>query len=432
MLEAPKYVSPDVDSASLTEKDAIISRQKSQIETIKTLLQEEVANKQSFARSLRLQMSKNEDLINSVPWIVLLISKELRYSDVNRYYAHLFGLTPENFIDKEVGALGEDQNLVAAIRWFKCQETNSTMEQEVHIRDREMDKYFLLIFSQNTMSHQISVVGIDITKRVRAEQDLISTKEQAEETSKELERAFLETNRLMEEAQTANKTKSEFLATISHELRTPLNGVIGMGSLLIDTNLDEDQQDCAETMLSSAESLLAIINDLLDFAKVDAGKIELEHISINIRQLVGNVHKMLVYKANQKNIEFLYEVESEIPKILYGDPTRLKQILINLTNNALKFTNEGYVHIKIRLLEEYADQHKCKFEIIDSGIGIPKETTIKLFDPFVQADSSTTRKHGGTGLGLAICKNLVDLMDGEIGVHSEPEKGSTFWFTAWL
>ena len=291
MSEVPSQISQESDLTLLDEKDTIISRQQRQIESLKNLLKEEISNKQSFARSLRLQISKNEELINAVPWIVLLISKDLLYSDVNRYFANLFGLKPEDFIDKQVGSQGEDENLVSIIHWFHSQKNARTAQHELHINNTDVNRHYLLILFQNKMSEQISLIGIDITKRVQTEEELIETKEHAEQTARDLEKAFIETNRLMEEAQAANRAKSDFLATISHELRTPLNGVIGMGSILSETDLDEEQQDCTDVMLSSAESLLVIINDLLDFSKAEAGKIELELSHVNIRQIANDVYK---------------------------------------------------------------------------------------------------------------------------------------------
>ena len=432
MSKVPNPLSSEVKATLLEEKDELISRQQRQIDTLRGLLQEEIADKQSFARSLRLQMSKNEELINSVPWIVLLVSNELIYSDVNRYFAALFDLEPEDFIDQPVGSLAEDQNLVSIIHQFRDKTNRQTTQHELHIQNKNIDKSFLLILFQNKMSNQISLIGIDITKRVHAEQALINTKEKAEETARELEQSFIETNRLMEEAQAANRAKNDFLATMSHELRTPLNGVIGMGSLLAETVLDDEQRECTDLILSSAESLLTIINDLLDFARFDAKKIRLERSLFSIHQLVDYVSKILSLKAEEKGLVFEYHISEHIPEQLTGDANRLKQILLNLANNAIKFTDQGSVTITISLLKEINNQLLCLFEIKDTGIGIPEGKIPFLFQPFYQVDSSMSRNFGGTGLGLAICKQLVHQMKGEIGVYSEPGKGSTFWFTAQL
>ena len=218
MPNVPNKIPPEIDHQLLEEKDALIFRQQQQINALKELLKEEISNKQSFARSLRLQMSKNEELINAVPWIVLLVSKDLLYSDVNRYFAHLFELTPEDFIDKRVGSLGENECLVSIIDWFNSQQNAPTARQELHLEINGIDRYYLLTLFKNTMSEQISVIGINNTKRVIAEKELIATKEQVEQSARDLEKSFNETSRLMEEALAANQAKSEFLATVSHEL----------------------------------------------------------------------------------------------------------------------------------------------------------------------------------------------------------------------
>ena len=416
----------------LAEKDAIIAQKQHQIGFLQNMLQEEVADKQSFARSLSLQMSKTEELINAVPWIVLLISNKLRYSEVNKYFASLFQLSPNDFIDKEIGSLNEDRNLVKAIHTFARQNSCQVANKEVHFFSGGVVNHYLLILFKNGLSDQISVVGINITERVQMERDLLVAREHALKTARDLEKTIIETNRLMEEAQAANQAKSEFLAMVSHELRTPLNGVIGMGSLLVDSALDEEQQECADIILSSAEGLLVIINSLLDFAKIESKKIDLESIKFNLRNLVYDIRALLSHHANEKNVELHCEVDENVPAQLVGDPTRVRQILVNLVNNAIKFTHEGSVHLKVALVISQDDRHHCYFEVEDSGIGISEEIQKKLFRPFVQADSSTTRKYGGTGLGLAISRQLVELMGGEIGLNSEVGRGSIFWFTAWF
>lgn len=432
MSEVPNNTISPGDPDLLAEKDKIIARQQQQIDMLKELLKEEVSNKQSFVRSLRLQMSKTEELINAVPWIVILISKDLKYSDVNRYFASLFGLLPDDFVDKEVGSLGEDESLTSTIKQFHQQDNSSITQHEIHFKKDHIESNYLLILFQNVMSEQISVVGLDITKRVQVEQDLIATKEEAERTAKYLEKALLETNRLMEEAKEANKTKSDFLATMSHELRTPLNGVIGMASILGTYELEHEIKEYVDIILSSAEGLLTIINDLLNYSKVEAGKTELEYIPFNLSHAVDHVTKILDYKAVENNLQLSYDIATDIPEMVHGDPTRLKQILINLANNAIKFTPSGSVTIRVTREEQKHNKRLCLFQIIDTGIGIPADKIELLFDAFVQADSSTTRKYGGTGLGLAICKQLVELMGGEIGAYSEVGSGSTFWFRIWL
>ncbi len=290
---------------------------------------------------------------------------------------------------------------------------------------------------------ELEVVNEDLrlsrAKTLKLLEEAVESHEKSEQMNVQLqheiaERKIVEESlaRARDEAEAASRMSSQFLANMSHEIRTPMNGVIGMTDLLLDTPLSDEQRRYAELIRSSGGALLSLLNDILDISKIEAGKVELELLDFDLRDMVESFAAPLAMRAKSKGIEFDCVVEPNVPSLVCGAPGRLRQILTNLAGNAVKFTEEGGVNVQVSVVSETPDASVIRFSVRDTGIGIPPDHQRRLFRKFTQADASTTRRYGGSGLGLAIAKELVELMGGEIGVNSQAGLGSEFWLTVCL
>jgi PAS domain S-box-containing protein len=362
-------------------------------------------------RSLEAVLHINQQIMQNSLDVICIIDAEGRFTTVSGACEQLWGYTPAELIGCPFIDLVHPDDQARSIEAAGKIITGENLRdfENRYVRKDGSSVAVTWSVSWSATENSMFCVARDATERKQAEAAL----EQAREA-----------------ADRANRAKSEFLANMSHEIRTPMNGVIGMTGLLLDTSLTGEQREQAETIRQSGEALLNIINDILDFSKIEAGKLELETVDIELPHVIRGAVDLMQGQAKTKGLALCSDIDANVPVHLRGDSGRVRQVLLNLIGNAIKFTAEGAVKLQVSLERESDEMAKIRFHVSDTGIGIPQEKHDSLFLAFTQADSSTTRKYGGTGLGLAISQQLVTKMDGEIGVESAPGEGSTFWFTA--
>ena len=383
---------------------------------INSLLEKTSSDLHKIAKESSLRADELDILLNTIPAFVFFKDTAYRYVLVNKSFVNFIDLPESEIIGKTLQNLTFSHLLLKSYSKHEKKVLEKGVE-EYNITERlEKNNQTLWLNTnlapvKNSQGEIIGLVGIswDITSNKIYEAELKKAKVLAEE---------------------GTKTKSQFLANMSHEIRTPLNGIIGMAQILNETRLTRKQKDIVNILSTSSENLLVLINDILDFSKIEAGKINFINKDFRLNKPIKEIYDILSRRAEEKGLLLYIDLDKNIPAYVNGDEYRFKQVVLNLVNNAIKFTEEGHIKISLKNMGTNEGRHTIKVSVKDTGVGIPEAKKKKLFKSFSQLDSSSTKKHEGTGLGLAISKLLTNMMSGEIGVDSESGKGSTFWFTA--
>ena len=378
-----------------------ISSLQTRLGALESMLAEEITAKASLFRTISEHQGRYVDLVESAPWIVARVDDQGSYIDANSYFVSSLGRSVDQVLDQPVGSLGEGPDWTAAVSDFAGSAQYRSDPCSIPVQVRGEARSFLLLMHRPKAGPSFTILALDQTERDQA----------------------------LARAESSAEDKAMFLAVMSHELRTPMNGVLGLAALLKDTQLDEEQSNFVSTIENTGETLVRIINDVLDLSKAENGAVEFESVPFSVQQTVRGVIATLGAAARQSSARLEAELPDELPDLVLGDHHRIQQVLTNLAGNALKFTPGGLVRIQVRCSDDEEDHAVLSFQVIDNGIGIEASELERLFEAFTQADSSVSRRYGGTGLGLTISKLLVEGMGGRISASSTPGEGSSFEFT---